>query len=335
MIKRIRTYFRYWNRRLFIFLRKITLPGFQRVGVYDVLRFFFHGLFDSKFTLLAAAMSYNFFFSAVPATFLLYTLLTYVPAENFDMQQETRTYIEQFVPHNVFVLVERIATSNYASERRSGTIILGILLTLYGATRGVIAMMKAFTKDAENEDIFKRRNVFQLYGIAFILFIVLSTLLFFSISVLLAGKSVIHFLQEAQYIGRGIETALLNGLTYFITLILLFLSVSLIYYLAPATKQRWKFITPGGTVAGILTFLTLIGYGYFISSIAKMGEIYGSLGAIVLLMLLFYYISMVLLIGFELNAAIDLASYHKKEREQARPKTLERHRQEIMDDWWN
>ncbi|RMG22684.1 MAG: YihY/virulence factor BrkB family protein, partial [Bacteroidetes bacterium] len=268
MLKRLRRFATYKYRRVLIYLRRITLPGFQGVPVYDVLRFFIVGLFDSKFTLLAAAMSYNFFFSAVPALFLLYTLLTYFPAEHLDMQAETRSYIENFVPHNVYTLIDKIATSDYASERRSGTIILGILLTVYGALRGIIAMMKAFTKDAETKEIFKRRNIFQLYSTAFILFIILASLFFVTIAVLVVGKSMINYMQEVQLIGRGIESFLLTGFTYFITLILIFLSVSLIYYLAPATQQRWKFLTPGGIVAGVLTFLTLIGYGYFISHIA-------------------------------------------------------------------
>lgn len=335
MIKRIRKYIRYWLQRLFILLRRITLPGFQKVGLYDVLRFFSIGLFDAKFTLMAAAMAYNFFFSAVPAIFLIYTSLTYIPAENFDMQAETRDYIEQFVPHNVYMLIEQIATSDYADQRRSGTIILGIFLTLYGATRGVIAMMKAFTKDAEGEELFKRRNVFQLYGIAFVLFVVLSTLLFLSIGFLIFGKTAIGYLQSADIITSGIQASLLSGLTSLITLILLFLSVSIIYYMAPATKQRWKFFTPGGIVAGLLTFFIVIGYGYFITEVANFSQVYGSLGAIILLMLLFYYISMVLLIGFELNAAIDLASYHQKEKQLSRPQSKEHHRQEVLDEWWS
>ena len=335
MINRIRIYLRYWSQRLATLLRRVTLPGFQGVGIYDVMRFFFIGLFDSKFTLMAAAMSYNFFFSAVPALFLIYTSITYFPAEEWNMQEETKNYIEQFVPHNVYRLVEQIATSEYASERQRGTIILGIFLTLYGATRGVIAMMKAFTKDVEGEDLFKRRNIFQLYGTAFLLFVVLAILLFLSISVLIVGKSAIGFFQNAEFIGRGIESFLLNGLTFSITLILLFLSVSLIYFLAPATKQRWKLLTPGGIVAGLLTFLTLIGYGYFIANITNFDQVYGSLGAIVLLMLLFYYISMVLLIGFELNAAIDLASYRQKEKQLAQPKSPQQQPLQVSDEWWN
>lgn len=331
MQKKAKTYFRLIRRKVVGYLRIIILPGFQRTPLYDVLAFFFNGLFDSKFTLMAAAMSYNFFFSAIPALFLIYTSLTYVPIEHWNIQSETSGFIQQWVPNSSFELVEKIATSGYAAERRNGVILIGIFLTLYGSIRGVIAMMKAFTKNHESEEVFKRRNILQLYGIAFVIFITLSVLLFSSIAFLIVGKSTLYFLQTQAYITDNLTPFLFNTLTYGIALLLFFFSVQVIYFLAPATHQRWKFITPGGIFAGAFTFLIIIAYGAFITQMVDFNELYGSLGAIMLLLILFYYLSIVLLIGFELNAAIDLASHKRDQKEK---NDLKDEENLILEDWW-
>ena len=299
-------------QRIFLILRKISLPGFRGMGVYDVFKFFFDGLFDGKFTLMAAAMSYNFFFSLFPLLFLILSVIPYFPVTDFDLQEVIIDYLQQILPAATRPLLESIIVS--LKDIPFQLIILNVFLTLYGATRGIIAMMKAFTKDEENFEIFKRRNIFQLYGIAFLILIVLASLVAVSIGALITGESFIQYLRVEGMLGKSFYLILLKALNSLVLLFLIFFSISIIYYLAPATKQRWNFITPGTALAGVLMWLTLMGFQYFFSSFGNLNQIYGSVGAVILLMIWFYYISITLLIGFEMNAAIDLASYHRKEK---------------------
>ncbi|MEM6768753.1 MAG: YhjD/YihY/BrkB family envelope integrity protein, partial [Bacteroidota bacterium] len=85
-------------QKIFLFLRRISLPGFRGMRVYDVLKFFFDGLFDAKFTLMAAAMSYNFFFSLFPLLFLSLTVIPYLPVTEFDLQEIIIDYLQQILP---------------------------------------------------------------------------------------------------------------------------------------------------------------------------------------------------------------------------------------------
>ncbi|MEM6768664.1 MAG: YihY/virulence factor BrkB family protein, partial [Bacteroidota bacterium] len=259
---------------------------------------------------MAAAMSYNFFFSLFPLLFLSLTVIPYLPVTEFDLQEIIIDYLQQILPAATRPLLESIIAS--LKDIPFQLIILNVFLTLYGATRGIIAMMKAFTKDEESYEIFKRRNIFQLYGIAFLILIVLGTLVAVSIGVLITGESFIQYLRVEGMLGKSFYLILLKALNSLVLLFLIFFSISVIYYLAPATRQRWNFITPGTTIAGILMWLTLIGFQYFFSSFSSLNQIYGSVGAVILLMIWFYYISIILLIGFELNAAIDIASYYRK-----------------------
>ena len=295
--------------RFYIFLRrKVKPPGFQGMGLYDVLKFLLRGLTDSKFTLLAAAMAYNFFFSLFPLLFLVFTLLPSIIGA--DTEAQLMDYVEQFVPGDGLHIVKDII-DDFFERQGVGLISLNIFLVFWGATRGVIAMMRSFTKNAATNEIFKNRNVLQLYGTAWLILLVLVLLFLVSVGALAAGRYAIYLLDP----GAGVARLALQGLNVIITLILLFFSVSTIYYLAPAMHQRWKFITPGSVVSGVLILLTLIGFGYFFTGFGTQAfnKIYGSLAAIILLMIWFYYISLILLIGFELNASIDLAYYHRGE----------------------
>lgn len=326
---------RWWKRkrdrtiqRIFLSLRKISLPGLRGIGLYDVLKFFFDGLFDAKFTLLAAAMAFNFFFSLFPLLFIILFVLPHLPGDSIELQEDLTTFLSDWIPAAGQPVINDIISS--LKDVPFQLILLNLFLTLYGALRGIVAMMKAFTKDVEHEDIFKRRNFFQLYGVAFVLLVILSTLFSISICALVFGKSFIEFLRVENYLGQHVYIILLNCLNYFITLLLLYFSISIIYYLAPPTKQRWAFFSPGTVVAGFLMLLTLVGLNYFFSSLTEFNRIYGSLGAVIIMMLWFYYISIILLIGFELNAAIDLASYYRKRNITFEPTDKASKRQKTM-----
>ena len=307
-------------------LKRVSLPGFQGMSLYEVASIFWNGLTDSKFTLLAAAMSYSFFFSFFPLLIIIYTLLLEVPIQDFP--DHAATYFAEFsyfIPDQIENLIRtKIADpQNPLSQQMQQGSVWGLLvlifLVLYGALRGIIAMMKAFTKDAEKEEIFKRRNIFQLYGWAFVIFCILGTLVFISISTFIAGEYFTRYLLDETIISAGLKAGGLRFFTYLITLLLLFFSISIIYYLAPATQQRWKFLSPGALVAGVLILFIFIGFGYFISNFSNLDRFYGGVVSIIVLMLWFYYISMVLLVGFELNAAIHMASFKQKKKDSLSP----------------
>ena len=83
-----------------------------------------------------------------------------------------------------------------------------------------------------------------------------------------------------------------------------FLSISFLYYLAPMRKTKWRFITAGSTLATILTIVASLGFSYFVNHFAQFNKFFGSIGALIALMLWMNFNALTLLIGFELNASI-------------------------------
>jgi membrane protein len=307
--------------QVLIWLRKIKLPGFQGMGLYDVLRFFFIALSDSKFTLLASAMSYQFFFSLFPSLLLAFLILPRFPVDN--LEEKALHFILQFMPltaehgldeSDLYQMVQDLVGNYFDHSGSIGLIIVSIVLAFWGATRGVIAMMKAFTKQ---EEVFKRRNLLQLYGTALLIFGVLALVILSAVLAQIGLTTFFDALHQLDFIPEGWRRLLISATGLLITAATIFFAISVLYYLAPATRQRWKFFSPGSIAAGMLMLFAMIGLRYYFANFADFDRLYGSLGAIILLMVWFYYLSIMLLIGFELNAAIDIAAYHedKEQRE--------------------
>lgn len=282
------------------------------MNLYEVLRFFYNGLTDTKFTLMAAAMAYNFFLALFPAIILIFFSLSFTPVPEI-IEDQIMGFIQSAIPNSDSALgeVQGIINDLLKSHDSTGTTITGIIffgfLTLWWAMRGVTAMIRAFSKE---EEVFRQRNVFQTYWTSAVVLFLLGGLFLLAISFQVAGNFTINYLEDVGWLSQGIVSFLLSTLNYIVPLFLLLFSISSIYYLGPATQQRWKFFSPGAFVASLLTVLTVAGFSWFFSNIDKYNAVYGSLAAIILLLLWFYYISIVLLIGFELNAAIDIASFH-------------------------
>ena len=321
MMEALRHHLRRSIWQVLIWLRKIKLPGFQGMGLYDVLRFFFRALSDSKFTLLASAMSYQFFFSLFPSLLLAFLILPHFPVAH--LEEKALHFILQFLPisnergldeSDLYATVQEIVENYFVQGGSPGLIVLSILLAFWGATRGIIAMMKAFTK---HEEVFKRRNIFELYGMALLIFMVLAVVILLAVFGQMGLSTLFDAMQRLEWMTPGWRGFFSRMTGLLLTAATIFSVISILYYLAPATKQRWSFFSPGSIAAGCLMLIAMIGLRYYFANFADFDRLYGSLGAIIVLMVWFYYISIMLLIGFELNAAIDLAAHYedKEQRE--------------------
>ncbi|NJM17073.1 MAG: YihY/virulence factor BrkB family protein [Bacteroidales bacterium] len=98
-----------------------------------------------------------------------------------------------------------------------------------------------------------------------------------------------------------------------------FFAISFIYYLAPQRKSAWRFFSIGSLLAGVLTIITTLGFSYFVNNFAEFNKIFGSIGALIALMLWLNFIAFSLLIGFELNASIAQAKFNAIRNNEEKP----------------
>jgi membrane protein len=113
-------------------------------------------------------------------------------------------------------------------------------------------------------------------------------------------------------------------LQYSVTFALFFVAISIIYYWAPAIHKRWRFFSVGSLIAAVLCILVTHFFSYYISNFASYNRLYGSIGTVIALMLWFFLLSFLILLGFEINACIDEAKREtlvKAKKSQPKPQT--------------
>ena len=303
----------------FILLRRIKLPGFKGVGLYDVSRFFLKAMGDRRFTMSAADMAFRFFFSLFPGLIFILTLIPLLNIPGLD-EDTVMVFFETFTPPESLGFVKNVVGEFFKTER-FGLLSFNFALMLFSAQSGIRAMMRGFSK----EDLtLKRRGFFRTNGVALMIFFVLLVLFLITLVVWILGEIFLNKLTSTAFLTamdslipwleQGIPYWSAQIMHWFIVLLTLFFGISILYYLAPDTHKRFSFFSPGAITAGFLSLVAIVAFRYFITHFDQMSKVYGSLSAIMILMVWFYYLSMVLLIGFELNAAIDLARLDRKMR---------------------
>jgi membrane protein len=307
-IDRTRAYIEQEARRVPPFLNRFHPPMSRGAGLYDILFFFYQGMTSPRFTLAAMAMAYRFFFALFPALILIFTLIPFIPIP--DLRAQVLILMAEIVPQDSLGFVNLIVDEFFAKPS-PGIIYLNIGLMLLSALSGIKVMMSAFSK--EEKDLFRRRNFLRYNFVALMIFLVLLLLFSLMVGSMIGLEYLIGLRTTAvQADGSSVVTILLRILYWIVLFVAGQAAMSVTYYLGPAMHRRWSFITPGSLVAGVLVLLAITGFRLFFVNFTDYNKIYGSLGAIMLLMVWFYWISIVLLIGFELNAAIDRAGFTSK-----------------------
>jgi membrane protein len=279
--------------------KKITLPGFDKVPVYQVIQFLIKETNKDQIPTRARSMAYSFFLAFFPGIIFLLTLLPYIPLDTF--QAEFLRILNEVVPDQVANEFIASTVDDLLNKPRQGLLSLGAFLTLYFSIQGVVSMIMSFNK---TYSIYTQRNVFQLYWVAFKLTFILFILFIISITLIIVGGYMINIFIDAFDIKNSLTVFSLNLLRYLIIVSLFFLSISFIYYYGPSTKKRFRFISPGSTFATIASILASIVFSEYVSSIDRYDNIYGIFGSIIIFLVWLYLNAFVILIGFELNASI-------------------------------
>lgn len=286
--------------------KKILLPGFQGIPLFDVVRFFFLQAKKVGFTERASAIAFNFTMTIPPAFIFLFTMLPYLPiSKNF--MSEMFTVIRDVVPgeKNNAGLIEFL--KDMLDNPRTGLLSVGFLLGLYFSSNAVMGIMRSF--DKQYIGFIKRRGIHQRW-VAIRLTVILFILFILTISALVMQDSVLRWLG----IRNTFLIAIIQNFRWLLIALLFFLSISFIYKYAPAVHKKWKLISPGSILATFLMILFTAAFSWYVSNFSNYNELYGSISTVLILMLLIYFNSLVLLIGFELNVSINSLKHEVDER---------------------
>jgi len=241
-----------------------------------------------------------------PLIIFLFTLIPFIPIDNF--QNELFLLIEDVVPATTFMAIKETVL-DILTRQRGDLLSLGFFMALIFSTNGFASMMTAFDASLHS---FERRTWIGQRLIALLLLIIMSILLAVAITLITYGQYFINYMVANGYLRDHFTFYALSFAKWIVVLVLFFMANSFLYYLAPAKKTKWRFISAGGTLATVLSVITFLGFTYYINRFGQYNKLYGSIGTLLVVLLLMYIMSMILLIGFELNASINEAVKHSK-----------------------
>jgi len=274
-----------------------------------IISILYQKIFQFDIDVRAAAVAYNFTLAVFPTIIFLFSLLPYMPIDHLDLKMIG--FLKGTMPKNLQGdLTELI--SEIVNKKRGGVLSFGFLFALYASTSGIMALIRSFNltyKTNENRGFFKER--FIAVGLNFLLTFVL--LIAFTVFIL--GNFVVKMLAKEDLIQYDFTFYITKSLTYLIIFSVFFFTISIIYYYAPAIHKRWKFFNAGSITASIMTILVTNLFSYYLVNFASYHKVYGSIGSLIALMVWLYFVSLILIVGFEINASIDQVKEEVEEEE--------------------
>ncbi len=290
--------------------KEIHLPGFRGVPLFDVVVFFMDQVKKIGLNDRAAAIAFNLIM-ALPATMLfIFSLLPYFP-EFLDLKVQVLYLIKELSPSSgtrkfIQDLLDDLMDQNV------GVFSFGFILLIFYASNAMMAFIRTFDKSIQENKVYflhQRWRAIKLTTILIVL--ILSTTL-----IMLGQEQLTTLIRKIFHIKRKTFLPYFNAIRWFIIVGLFFYGIALIYKYAPSVKERWRLISPGSLLATALTLGTTIIFSYWVNNFAAYNKIYGSIGTVLIIMLLIYINVLILLIGFELNVSITYLTKHAAERKQ-------------------
>jgi membrane protein len=276
--------------------KKIKIPGLLGMSLYDIIEMYIIGIVKGALTSRAGGISFSFFMALFPFILFILTLIPYVPIEGF--QDDFLHMIEQLLPPNTADSVSEVI-NDIANNRYSGLLSFGFIASIFLMTNGVNAILGGFEYSYHVQEM---RNILRQYFISMGMSILLAFILVVTVAITLYFEIGINDLKAKGWLADEVFWIKKGQFLFFVLLI--FTSVSFLYKYGTKTVKHLSFFTPGSILTTILTIVMFRLFSIYVLKFATYNELYGSIGTLLVLMLFVWLNSIILLLGFELNASI-------------------------------
>ncbi len=281
--------------------KQISLPGFEGVPVFDVIVFFFKQVRVYGLTERSAAIAFNFLMAIPPLFIFFFTLLAQLPGSK-NLYRELLNLARQFTPNqNTYKIIVNLMDDFF--KPGSALISTGLILALFFASNAMMMIQRAFNRSMHYIPV-KKRNFLQERWNAIKLTLIITILILATILLLLMQGTVLKWLFNWLDIQNDVIKSVIKTLRILISIFLVYYGTAFIYRFGPSLHKRWKIRSPGALLATTLIIIASYVFSYWVNNFASYNKVYGSIGSIMIIMLLVYINSLVMLIGFELNLSI-------------------------------
>jgi len=284
------------------FFKKIKLPGFEGLSTYDLFELYIIGIVKGALTARAGAIAFSFFMALFPFLLFVIIIIPHIPIEGFEI--EFLSFLESFLPPTT---TEFFSESIFDNINGGSVISTVFLLSIFLMANGVNAVFSGFEYSYHEQLL---RNKFKQYLYALGVAIILAFLLIFTVAVF--GYFQIYVIQplyeslsgeDITESGSGLFWIVLGKYVFFV--IMIYIATATLYYYGTKEGKKSKFFSVGAILTTLLIILSSYLFGIYIESFGQFNKLYGSIGALLILMFYLWLNANILLLGYELNASLN------------------------------
>lgn len=297
-------------RNLLKWSKRISLPGFQEMPLYDVFLFFVQQVKKIGFSERAAAISFNILVALPAALIFLCTLVPYIPS-TFEFEVQLLRAIKDVLRNEeTYHLVAEIITDFFNTPRK-GLLSFSFIAGVFFSSNAMMGIMHTFDRSyfEERSSRFMAKRWTAIKLTSLLILLIIASVLLMATQGPIKNYILAKFHWDNPFIRYIFEWS-----RWVVILMLTYLTIAFIYRWGPAVKVKWSIISPGTILATMLVILTTWLFSIWVNNFASYNKVYGSIGTVLILMNLVYFNSLILLIGFEINVSITAIKARSKAR---------------------
>lgn len=286
------------------FFKKTKLPGLDGLSFYDLLEIYITGIVKGALTTRASAIAFSFFMALFPFLLFVLIVIPYVPVDDFKI--EFLHFLESFLPPSTSDFFFESIFEGIDQSQRGGLLSSVFLLSIALMANGVNALFSGFENSYHRQ---LSRNMFKQYLYALGVAIILAFLLIFTIAVLgffqiYVVQRVLDTLHDRGYNVAAQSVFWFNMAKYVFFIIMVYMATATMYYFGTKEGRYSKFFSVGATFTTSLIIILSFLFGIYIENFGQYNKLYGSIGALLILMIYIWLNANILLLGHELNASL-------------------------------
>ncbi|WP_315118965.1 YihY/virulence factor BrkB family protein [uncultured Clostridium sp.] len=252
-------------------------------------------ILDDEVPALASQLSYSLLLSFFPFLIFLITLIGYAPVDSEFILIE----MGKVLPTTAYELVHSTINEIF-NTRNTNLMSFSIIFTIWTASSGFRSVIKGINKAYDEEE---KRSLLRVSILSIISTLGLGFLIIITMLLLVFGQVLGAFLIYKLGLSK-FYNSIWNIIRYSIILVSMIFIFALIYRYTPSRKLSWKEVIPGAIFTTLGWIITSFGFAFYVNNFANYSRLYGSIGAVIILLTWLYITSIIIIIGGEINALI-------------------------------
>ena len=279
-------------------LQRVQIPGYSDLSLYTLGKLYTRGLVKGALKSRAGSVAFSFFMAIFPFLLFILNLIPFVPIDN--LSETFSVFIESLMPESSKTFFMSIY-SDIQQNQRGGLLSSSFLLSIFLMGNGINALFNAFQG---SHHITVSRSFLKQYLYSIFIGLLISFLLIFSVVLYVFYElTILDNLSAEGIIDNGSSWPMIAE--YVLLVLLTVIIPAVLFYFGTPGGRNERFFSPAVYITSAMFVISTLLFGLYVSTFSSYNELYGSIGALLILMLYIWINSVILLLGFELRSILN------------------------------